>query len=153
MRQNDNLIIKVKRLENCPKDLPLPGIQTTGAAGHDVCANLDGEFVLNPGERTAVPTGIAISVPFGYEVQVRPRSGLCLKHGIILPNSPGTIDSDYRGELKVLMMNLGDGPFIIRRGDRIAQLVVGRVVPVSWLEVDELDETQRSDGGFGHTGV
>ena len=148
----DKVIIKIKKLEGRPEGIKLPEKATAGAAGFDVCAANPEPIELAPGERTAVPTGLALEIPPGYEVQVRPRSGLALKHGITLPNSPGTIDSDYRGELKVIMMNLGDKTFTVRAGERIAQLVVGRVIDASWQEADELDDTERSGGGFGHTG-
>ena len=107
---------------------------------------------LQPGERALVPTGFALAVPRGYEAQVRPRSGLALRQGLVLPNAPGTIDSDYRGEVHVIVCNLGDAAFVVRRGDRIAQLVIAPVVQAEWLEVEALDETARGDGGFGHTG-
>ena len=131
-------------------DLPLPAYATDGAAGMDVVAAEDATLV--PGARHAVATGLAMAIPQGYEIQVRPRSGLALKHGISVPNTPGTIDSDYRGELKVILINLGDAPFDVRRGDRIAQLVLAPVVQATWLEVDHLDETARGTGGFGSTG-
>jgi len=134
------------------KGLPLPTAATVGAAGLDLCAAVDADRVLAPGERDLVPTGFAIALPPGYEGQVRPRSGLALRHGIVLPNAPGTIDADYRGELKVIVMNAGQEPFSIRRGDRIAQLVVAPVVRVEWEEVESLASTDRGDGGFGHTG-
>jgi dUTP pyrophosphatase len=108
--------------------------------------------VIGPGERVLVPSGFAIELPEGYEAQVRPRSGLALRHGLTLPNSPGTIDSDYRGEIKVILMNLGEADFTVRRGDRIAQLVVAPVTRINWSEAVDLDETLRGDGGFGHTG-
>ena len=111
------------------------------------------DVTLAPGMRHAVTTGLALAVPAGYELQVRPRSGLALRHGITVPNTPGTIDSDYRGELKVILINHGTEPFAVRRGDRIAQLVLGPVVRASWLKVDELDGTARGEGGFGSTGV
>ena len=131
--------------------LPLPSYASHGAAGLDVVAAED--LVLQPGERHAVATGFAMAIPVGYEVQVRPRSGLALKHGISLPNTPGTIDADYRGELKVILINLGDAPFVIARGDRIAQLVAAPVQMARFTEVEELDETVRGSGGFGSTGV
>lgn len=131
--------------------LPLPAYATDGAAGMDVVSAED--VMLDPGGRHAVATGFALAIPPGYEVQVRPRSGLALKHGISLPNTPGTIDSDYRGELKIIMINLGTESFAIARGDRIAQLVVAPVQPARFIEVDALDETARGAGGFGSTGV
>ena len=132
--------------------LPLPAPATPGSAGFDLCAAVKGEEILHPGQRTLVPTGFSIALPAGFEAQVRPRSGLALRHGIVLPNAPGTIDSDYRGEVKVIVMNAGSEPFTIRRGDRIAQMVVAPVVQVEWEEVESLDDTERGAGGFGHTG-
>ena len=134
------------------RDLPLPRRATPGSAGYDLCAAVDAALLLAPGERALVPTGFAIAVPEGYEGQVRPRSGLALRHGIVLPNAPGTIDSDYRGEVKVILQNLGDAPFTIRRGDRIAQLVIAAVARAEWDERSELDDTPRGEGGFGHSG-
>jgi dUTP pyrophosphatase len=118
----------------------------------DLSAAVSEDLVIAPGERALVPSGFAIELPEGYEAQVRPRSGLALRHGITLPNAPGTIDADYRGEVKVILMNLGDRDFVVSRGERIAQLVVAPVSPVSWSEVDTLGETGRGEGGFGHTG-
>jgi dUTP pyrophosphatase len=141
--------IRLKRLPH-GTGLPVPAYATHGAAGMDVVAAE--ELDLAPGQRHAVATGFAMAIPEGYEVQVRPRSGLALKHGISVPNTPGTIDSDYRGELKVIMINLGDTPFPIRRGDRIAQIVPARVQLAQFAEVEELDETHRGAGGFGSTG-
>ena len=129
-----------------------PEPATAGSAGVDLSAAVSGDVVLGPGERVLVPTGFAIELPEGYEAQVRPRSGLALRHGITLPNAPGTIDADYRGEIKVILMNLGEAAFTVERGERIAQLVVAPVSRVVWAEVSELGETQRGDGGFGHTG-
>jgi dUTP pyrophosphatase len=134
------------------RDLPLPSRATAGSAGYDLCAAVEGPLELKPGERALVPTGLAIAVPEGYEAQVRPRSGLALRHGIVLPNAPGTIDSDYRGEVKVILQNLGDAPFTIRRGDRIAQLVIAAVAFAEWEEHVALEDTARGAGGFGHTG-
>ena len=139
----------VKRLPH-GEGLELPGYATDGAVGMDVLSAED--VTLAPGERHAVATGRAIAIPQGYEVQVRPRSGLALKHGITVPNTPGTIDSDYRGELKVILINHGSAAFEIRRGDRVAQLVLAPVTRATWLRVDELDETARGEGGFGSTG-
>jgi dUTP pyrophosphatase len=130
--------------------LPLPAYATQGAAGMDVVAAED--VTIAPGARHAVATGLAVAIPQGFEIQVRPRSGLALKHGISVPNTPGTIDSDYRGELKVILINHGNEPFDVRRGDRVAQLVLAPVTLASWLPVDELDETERGEGGFGSTG-
>jgi dUTP pyrophosphatase len=130
--------------------LPLPSYATPGAAGMDVVAAED--LDLAPGERHAVATGFRVAIPAGFEIQVRPRSGLALKHGVSVPNTPGTIDSDYRGELKIIMINHGSEPFPVRRGERIAQLVPAAVTQADWAEVDELPETARGTGGFGSTG-
>ncbi|MBB6124323.1 dUTP diphosphatase [Sphingobium subterraneum] len=144
------ITIALKRLPH-GEGLPLPAYATDGAAGMDVVAAEDVD--LAPGGRHAVATGFAFAIPAGYEIQVRPRSGLALKHGISLPNTPGTIDSDYRGELKIIMINLGQDSFAIRRGDRIAQLVAAPVQMARFSEVPELDDTVRGLGGFGSTGV
>ena len=141
--------VLVKRLPH-GEGLELPTYATAGAAGMDVLSAED--LTLAPGERHAVATGLAIAIPHGYEVQVRPRSGLALKYGITVPNTPGTIDSDYRGELKVILINHGSAEFEIRRGDRVAQLVLAPVTRASWLKVEDLDETARGEGGFGSTG-
>jgi dUTP pyrophosphatase len=133
-------------------DLPLPSYATDGSAGCDLHASVENEQELAPGERALIPTGVRIAVPAGHEAQIRPRSGLALHHGILLPNAPGTIDSDYRGELKVIVWNSGSEPYVIRRGDRIAQLVVAPVTRVEWDELPDLDRTRRGPGGFGHTG-
>lgn len=143
--------IAVQRLPGA-RDLPLPEHATAGSAGMDLRAAVEEPVELAPGERLLVPTGLVIAVPQGFEAQVRPRSGLALRHGVTLPNAPGTVDSDYRGELAVILWNAGDEPFAIRRGDRIAQLVVTPVVHVAWDECDELPETSRAGGGFGSTG-
>lgn len=144
--------VEVARLPH-GEGLPLPAYATPGSAGMDLLAAIEGEAVLEPGARQLVPTGLRIAVPPGYEAQVRARSGLALKFGIGVPNAPGTIDSDYRGEVGVILVNWGSAPFTIRRGDRIAQLVVAPVVRAALAEVPELDTTHRSDGGFGHTGI
>ena len=141
--------VPIKRLPH-GAGLDLPAYATSGAAGMDVVSAED--VTLAPGARHAVATGLAMAIPHGFEVQVRPRSGLALKHEITVPNTPGTIDSDYRGELKVILINHGAAPFEIRRGDRIAQLVLAPVVQAGWVEVSELDETARGEGGFGSTG-
>ncbi|MBX7501565.1 dUTP diphosphatase [Qipengyuania sp. YG27] len=145
----DRIGVQVKRLPH-GEGLALPAYATGGAAGMDVLAAED--VTLAPGQRHAVATGLALAIPQGYEIQVRPRSGLALKHGITVPNTPGTIDSDYRGELKVILINHGAGDFTIARGDRVAQLVLAPVTQAAWDEVDELDETTRGAGGFGSTG-
>ena len=149
MHSAEPVPVMVKRLPG-NEDLPLPAYATAGAAGMDVVSAEDVD--LAPGARHAVATGLAMAIPEGFEIQVRPRSGLALKHGISVPNAPGTIDSDYRGELKVILVNLGIEPFEIRRGDRVAQLVLAPVTRASWLEVESLDETARGEGGFGSTG-
>ncbi|MBO9518378.1 MAG: dUTP diphosphatase [Porphyrobacter sp.] len=141
--------VRIKRLTH-GVGLALPAYATHGAAGMDVLSAED--VTLAPGARHAVATGFAVAIPEGYEIQVRPRSGLALKHGISVPNTPGTIDSDYRGEVKVILINLGSESFAIARGDRIAQLVLAPVTLASWQETDELDETVRGAGGFGSTG-
>jgi dUTP pyrophosphatase len=144
--------------EGADRSLPLPGYKTAGAAGADICANLpeasraEGILIL-PGGRVLVPTGLRVAIPEGYEMQVRPRSGLALGHGIVLPNSPGTIDSDYRGPLGVVVMNLGEAPFRIRHGDRIAQAVIAPVVRAEFVLTGALNDTARGAGGFGSTGV
>jgi dUTP pyrophosphatase len=130
--------------------LDLPVYATDGAAGMDVVSAED--LTLAPGARHAVATGLSVAIPAGYEIQVRPRSGLALKHGISVPNAPGTIDADYRGEVKVILVNLGADAFDIRRGDRVAQLVLAPVTRAAWVAVDELDDTARGEGGFGSTG-
>ena len=141
--------VQIKRLPH-GQGLALPAYATGGAAGMDVLAAED--VTIEPGARHAVATGLAVAIPAGYEIQVRPRSGLALKHGISLPNTPGTIDSDYRGELKVILINHGSERFAIARGDRIAQLVLAPVTRAAWNEVEELGETVRGAGGFGSTG-
>ena len=132
------------------KDFPLPEYATPASAGVDLRASE--ARVIPPGGRALVPTGLRIAIPEGYEAQVRPRSGLALKHGVTLPNSPGTIDADYRGEIGVILMNLGQEPFVVEPGDRIAQMVVAPVVRVAWSEAEALDATERGEGGFGSTG-
>ena len=134
------------------KEGNVPAYETSGSAGMDLKAILDEPIVLNPGERMLVPTGLYIELPVGYEAQVRARSGLAIKHGLTLINAIGTIDSDYRGELKVPLVNLGQEPFEIKNGERIAQMVVAKYEQVQWKVVDELSETERGEGGFGHTG-
>jgi dUTP pyrophosphatase len=134
-------------------DLPLPRLMTAGAAGMDVVAALSAPQTLPPGGRAAIPTGLACAVPVGWEIQVRPRSGLAFRDGVTVGNAPGTIDSDYRGELKVLLINLGDAPFVVERGMRIAQLVVAQVPQVHVALVDSLEDTARGVAGFGSTGL
>jgi dUTP pyrophosphatase len=148
---DDEVLLEVRRLPGS-HDLEPPGRATRDAAGLDLRACVDGEVELAPGERRLVPTGLALALPPGYEAQVRPRSGLALRHGLALVNSPGTIDADYRGEVGVIVINHGTEPVRIARGDRIAQLVVQRVPRVRVALVDELPESERGSGGFGHTG-
>ena len=144
-----NVPVQIKRLPH-GAGLPLPAYATSGAAGMDIVSAE--QVTIAPGARHAVATGLAVAIPEGFEIQVRPRSGLALKHGISVPNTPGTIDSDYRGELKVILVNLGHEPFAIAPGDRIAQLVLAPVVQAVWDEVADLDATERGEGGFGSTG-
>jgi dUTP pyrophosphatase len=132
--------------------MQVPAYATASSVGVDLCADVDGELVLMPGERRRVPTGVRVAIPPGYEGQVRGRSGLADRHGIGLVNAPGTIDSDYRGEIQVILINWGSEPFTIRRGDRFAQLVFAPVAHAKMVRVDELESTQRGEGGFGHTG-
>ena len=147
------VVLRVKRLPH-GEGLPLPSYQSTHAAGLDVVAAVleDAPVALAPGDRALIPTGMALEIPVGYEAQVRPRSGLAIKHGVSLLNSPGTIDADYRGELMVIVINHGNEPFLVRRGDRIAQLVLAPVSHVEIAEVEELAATARGEGGFGSTG-
>jgi dUTP pyrophosphatase len=150
MSSAESVPVPIRRLPG-NDDLPLPAYATDGAAGMDVVAAED--VAIAPGARHAVATGLALAIPPGFEIQVRPRSGLALKHGVTVPNTPGTIDSDYRGELKVILINHGDTTFVVQRGDRVAQLVLAPVTQANWLEVGELDETARGAGGFGSTGT
>jgi dUTP pyrophosphatase len=145
------LKVSIQRLAHA-RDLPLPSYATVGSAGLDLLAAIDGDLEIPPGTRAAVPTGIAIALPEGYEAQIRPRSGLALNHGITMLNSPGTIDSDYRGEIKVIVINLGEAPFRVTRGMKIAQMVVARHEQIELLETEELQATSRASGGFGSTG-
>jgi dUTP pyrophosphatase len=145
------LKIKIKKMPGAG-DLPLPSYQTEHSAGMDLLASVDGQMVVQAGKWALVPTGISIELPEGYEAQVRPRSGLAAKHGISLVNTPGTVDADYRGEIKVILINFGEGPFTIKRGDRIAQMVINEVVRAELIHVEELNGTKRGGGGFGHTG-
>lgn len=134
-------------------DIPDPKYLTSGSAGMDLCAAVDEPIEIQPGEITFIKTGLKISLPEGLEAQIRPRSGLALKHGISLVNTPGTVDADYRGEIGLIMINFGTSTFTVHRGDRVAQMVLNQVVQAELLEVECLDETERSDRGFGHTGV
>jgi dUTP pyrophosphatase len=133
-------------------DVPLPAYATKGSSGLDIRAAVDGEFIIPQGKIALAPTNLSVEIPFGYELQVRPRSGLASKHGIGILNSPGTIDSDYRGEIKIILINLGNEDFIIRRGERIAQMVLSKVFIADIIETDNLGDSSRGEGGFGHTG-
>ena len=147
---NNRVAVSVKRLHG--EDLPLPRYMTEHAAGMDIFAAVDEDAVLLPGERRLIPTGIAVALPPGYEAQIRPRSGLAVEAGVTLLNSPGTIDADYRGEIKILIINHGAHPFVVTRGDRIAQMVIQEVCRASWNPTRDLEMTGRGEGGFGHTG-
>ncbi|MEW6378298.1 MAG: dUTP diphosphatase [bacterium] len=148
----EKIEIKIKKMAGC-EDIPLPAYMSELAAGMDVFAAVEDAVKVMPGDWMAVPTGFSIAIPAGYEAQIRPRSGLALRHGIGLMNSPGTIDADFRGEVKIIVVNHGKEPFVIKRGDRIAQMVIHRVYAGCFEVVEDLPETKRSDGGFGHTGV
>jgi dUTP pyrophosphatase len=144
--------VAFKRLPHA-SNLPLPSYETLSSAGMDIRAALSEPVVLTPGQRMLIPTGLQMALPHGYEAQVRPRSGLAIKHGITMLNSPGTIDADYRGEIKLIVMNHGNESFTIRHGDRIAQLIVAPVIQAEVTEVEDLDDTHRGSGGFGSTGI
>lgn len=144
--------IPIQRLDH-GRDLPLPQYATSGAAGMDLLAAIDKEIVMQPGAIAAIPNGIALALPNGWEAQLRPRSGMALKFGVTVLNAPGTIDSDYRGEVKTILVNHGPEPFTISRGTKVAQLVVAAHARVEWIESDDLEETERADGGFGSTGL
>lgn len=143
--------MKVQIINNSKHELP--AYATNGSAGMDLRANIEAPIILQPMQRVLVPTGIKIALPIGYEVQVRPRSGMALKHGITCANTPGTVDADYRGDVGVILINLSDKPFTINDGDRIAQMVVNKYERIEWEPVTELSETERGEGGFGHTGI
>ena len=147
------VIVRITRLRAGFEDVPLPEYATSHSAGVDLRAAVETPVVLKPGDIIAVPTNLAIELPPNFEAQVRPRSGLALKHGITLPNTPGTIDADYRGEVKVILANIGREAFVVERGARIAQLVIAPVTHVRWEETDALNETMRGEGGFGHSGL
>lgn len=144
--------VLIKKLDHA-KDLPLPNYESVAAAGMDVRAAVETPIVIKPGERSLIPTGLQMALPEGYEAQIRPRSGLAIRNGITMLNAPGTIDADYRGEVKVIAINHGEEEFVVNHGDRIAQMVIAPVTQLPLLEVDELDETDRGEGGFGSTGV
>lgn len=146
----EEIQVPIERLPGT-EDLPLPGYMTGQAAGMDLMAAVEAEVTIPPGERQLIPTGVRVAIPEGYEAEIRPRSGLALHHGVTLVNAPGTIDADYRGEVGIILINHGQAPFVVRRGDRIAQMVVHRVCRVRWNARGTLIPTKRGDGGFGHT--
>lgn len=149
-----SLSIKIRRLRpQQDADIPLPKYMTPQSAGMDICAAIDNPCTIDPGEILTVPTGIAMAIPAGFEIQIRPRSGLAARYGIGLINSPGTIDADYRGEVMIPLINLGQKPFMLHRGDRVAQMIVQKVYQANFNLVETLDETDRNTGGFGHTGI
>jgi dUTP pyrophosphatase len=143
--------IEIKRLRPSSNSIALPVYMTEGAAGMDICADIENDLELAPMERALIPTGFAIALPAGFEAQIRPRSGIALRQGLTLVNSPGTIDSDYRGEIQLIAINLGTEPVVVERGQRIAQMIVQRVVRARWHEVNDLPSSIREAGGFGHT--
>ena len=148
----ESIKLKIKRKPGC-EDLPMPQYMSEFASGMDICADVNGEVVLAPGEIKLISAGFYMSLPVGYEAQIRPRSGLAIKHGISIVNTPGTIDSDYRGLVGIIIINQGKEPFTVKRGSRIAQMVIQKVTRAETELVDELDETVRSSGGFGHSGI
>jgi len=147
-----NIRISIQKLLG-HEDIPLPRYMTPEAVGMDIFAAVDREIMIPPGGRSLIPTGFAIALPKGFEAQIRPRSGLAIKHGVTLLNSPGTIDADYRGEIGIIVINHGDVPYVVRRGDRIAQMVVHRVCRVTWAVSENIELTSRGNGGFGHTKI
>jgi dUTP pyrophosphatase len=148
----EKVSVRIKQREDCI-DLPLPQYETEGASGMDIRASVTEPVLLRPGEIQLIPTGLIVSIPPGFEGQIRPRSGLALNHGIGMVNSPGTIDSDYRGEIGIILINWGRKPFTIRRGDRIAQMIIGKAYRADIIRADEIDQTPRGEGGFGHSGM
>ena len=149
---SEKIQVKIKRLSKEFNDVPLPSYSTEGSAGMDVRAAVNEDISVPPGQVVLIPTDFSVEIPAGYEIQVRPRSGMALKHSMGILNSPGTIDSDYRGEVKIIMMNFGKDEFKIKRGERIAQLVLSKVYLAEWNETDDLNDSTRGEGGFGHTG-
>lgn len=147
------LTINITRVDSTKVDIPFPAYATEGSSGMDVCAAVENSLRIMPGETALVPTGFRIELPQGYEAQIRPRSGLAINHGVSVLNSPGTIDSDYRGEVKIVLTNFGGREFTVNRGDRIAQLVIAPVVRAAWSAADRVNETDRGAGGFGHSGI
>ncbi len=149
----EKIVIKFKRLSEKFNDIPLPSYSTEGSSGMDLRAAIDDKIVIKPFETVLIPTNLAVEIPKGFEGQVRPRSGLAAKNSVTVLNTPGTIDSDYRGEIKIILTNFGKEDFVVNRGDRIAQLVISKVERVKIMESNELETTQRNEGGFGHTGL
>ncbi len=149
----DRFQARILRINPDQKDIPLPQYATEGSAGMDICAAVEKDMVVPPGETVLVPTGFIIELPQGHEAQIRPRSGLAVKYNIGILNSPGTIDSDYRGEVKIILTNFGKSQYVIHRGDRIAQMIVAKYERVQWQEASSLAESARGEGGFGHTGI
>ena len=148
----ESIQIKIQHIENKYSDIPLPEYATEGSSGLDLRASVDSEMKIEKGKVGLVPTNLRVEIPVGYEIQVRPRSGLAAKNGIGILNSPGTIDSDYRGEIKVILFNFGEEDFVIKRGDRIAQMVLSKVYRANLVVADDLNDSKRGEGGFGHTG-
>ncbi len=148
-----SLKIRITRISESTHDVPLPSYATEGSAGMDIYAAVEDEMTVKAGQTTLVPTGFSVEIPVGYEAQIRPRSGLALKYNIGLMNSPGTIDSDYRGEVKIVFTNFGKNDFVVKRSDRIAQMIIAKYERVEWEESENLSETVRGEGGFGHTGI
>ena len=151
VERSSRLAVRLRRLPH-GEGLPLPAYQSAHAAGMDLVAALTEPLTLDPGDIDLIPCGFALALPVGYEAQVRPRSGLALRHGLSMPNAPGTLDADYRGEVQVPLINLGRHPYTVERGQRIAQMIVAPVTRAEWIEVETLDDTARGEGGFGHTG-
>jgi dUTP pyrophosphatase len=149
----ENIKIKIKRIDNKYNDIPIPQYTTQGSSGLDIRAAVDNQVVLEKGKVALIPTNLRVEIPVGYEIQVRPRSGLAVNYGIGILNSPGTVDSDYRGEIKIILFNFGENDFIIKRGDRIAQIVLSKVYKAEFEETDYLNNSSRAEGGFGHTGT
>ncbi len=149
----EKINIKIQRIDDKFIDIPLPKYSTEGSSGLDIRAAVESEIVIQKGKIVLVPTNLMVEIPFGYEIQIRPRSGLAAKNGIGILNSPGTIDSDYRGEIKIILFNFGENDFIIKRGDRIAQMVISKVYKAELIEASKLENSNRGSGGFGHTGL
>lgn len=149
---SETVDVKIKRLNDDFGDIPIPGYSTSGSAGMDIRAAVTDEVIIEPGTIILVPTNLSVEIPNGYEIQVRPRSGLAANHGIGILNSPGTIDSDYRGEIKIILINLSKDRFTVKRGDRIAQLIISKVYTANLIQVENLNNSHRGEGGFGHTG-